>query len=314
MHYRTVADLNNDILEWSRRLPDEIDLVVGIPRSGLLVANLLALAMNVPFTDVEGLVAGRLLSGGDRLGRNNLLSQDDRVLRILVVDDSVWSGGQMARARTRIAEAHLRHHIAYGAVYVVPDGACLVDTYHSKVPVPRAFEWNILHHPALAKSCVSLEGTILPATQSQPTDAVRLRRVRPQFRPTQNIGCLVALQPEASRPALTAWLGEHGIRHDTLALITPPTVSGRSEDDVLREKTALYRSSRAWIYIEASGGAAARLARSARRPVYCFETREMLYPGRAGGTETRPLPETRVAMRLRDLADRIHGKIRVLAQ
>ncbi len=314
MHYRTVADLNNDVLEWSRRLPEGIELVVGIPRSGLLAANLLALALNVPFTDVEGLVARRLLDSGNRLGDTGLLLHGNRTLRVLVVDDSVWSGGQMAKARTRIEAACLPHHVAYGAVYVVPDAARLVDTYHSKVPVPRAFEWNILHHPALAESCVALEGTVLPpARNGQTATTAILQRVKPQFRPTQKIGCLVATQPESARPALTAWLSKHHILHDALALILPEDMNGRSEDDVTRDKAALYRSSHAWVYIEASAPAAVHLSRTARRPVYCFETREMLYPGRAGGIETRPLPETRIAMRLRDLAERIHCKIRVFA-
>jgi len=45
-------------------LGDDIDLIVGIPRSGLLVANLMVLHRNLPMTDVIGLHDGRLTDTG----------------------------------------------------------------------------------------------------------------------------------------------------------------------------------------------------------------------------------------------------------
>lgn len=291
MHYRTIADLNNDVIAWSRRLPERVEIIVGIPRSGLLAANLLALSLNVPFTDVEGLIAGRLFDSGERLGKQRSLLRRNRPRRVLVVDDSLWSGRQMGRVRARIANAKLTHDIVYGAVYIVPEAACLVDTYHSKVPIPRAFEWNIMHHPGLGKSCVTLEGTVLPVATGRAAETVAaLHRAEPLFYPTQPIGFLIATQPETARPVIAAWLAMHQICYRTLILIPPAGTAGRNEDDVLRDKAEFYRHSRSWIYIEAKGPDAARLAGGANRPVYCFETRRMFYPGRAGVTNNRPLP------------------------
>ena len=67
MNYRSVADLNRSIVSWLPSLPGDIELIVGVPRSGLLAANLLALHRNLPLTDIDGLLAGRIFESGDRL-------------------------------------------------------------------------------------------------------------------------------------------------------------------------------------------------------------------------------------------------------
>ena len=43
MNYRSISDLNNIILQRLSILPRDFDLIVGVPRSGMLPANLLAL-------------------------------------------------------------------------------------------------------------------------------------------------------------------------------------------------------------------------------------------------------------------------------
>lgn len=43
MQYRTLADLSNLIRKNIYKVPHDIDLVVGIPRSGMLPANIIAM-------------------------------------------------------------------------------------------------------------------------------------------------------------------------------------------------------------------------------------------------------------------------------
>ena len=46
------------------RLPNRIDLVVGVPRSCLLSANLIDLIANSPVTDIDRFVEGKTYSFG----------------------------------------------------------------------------------------------------------------------------------------------------------------------------------------------------------------------------------------------------------
>ena len=60
MNFITVAELNSDIVENLHNIPRNIDIIVGIPRSGMLVATLISLYMNKPLSDFDSFVQGRI--------------------------------------------------------------------------------------------------------------------------------------------------------------------------------------------------------------------------------------------------------------
>ena len=149
INYRSIADLSNDVKKWIRKLPRDLDLIVGIPRSGMLVALLLSLFMNLPVTDVEGFLEGKIMKAGRRLEKKWAEINQKRRLKVLVVDDSVLDGFEMNRVKNTIYGAQLQHEVYYGAVYVTPEGANYVDFFYEVVETPRIFEWNIWHHSIL---------------------------------------------------------------------------------------------------------------------------------------------------------------------
>jgi len=67
LEYRSVTDLNELIIQNLGRFDRDIDLIVGVPRSGMLPATLLALYLNLPLTDLYSYVNNRCISGGQRL-------------------------------------------------------------------------------------------------------------------------------------------------------------------------------------------------------------------------------------------------------
>lgn len=64
MNYRSSRDLTYDLLRWE--LPSDLEVIAGIPRSGLLAITFLALHRNVRLSSVEGLLRGELIHGGPR--------------------------------------------------------------------------------------------------------------------------------------------------------------------------------------------------------------------------------------------------------
>ncbi len=60
MNYKTIKDLNETIIKSLPLIPRDVDLIVGTPRSGLMTATLLALYLNLPLTDVEGLIEEKI--------------------------------------------------------------------------------------------------------------------------------------------------------------------------------------------------------------------------------------------------------------
>src|SRR5262245_26615315 len=92
MQFKSIADLNAAIIGNLHRFSADVDLVVGVPRSGLLAASILALHANRPLADLDGFLAGRKLQSG----RTRAPSGDGEPLsnaqRVLVLDDSIRSG------------------------------------------------------------------------------------------------------------------------------------------------------------------------------------------------------------------------------
>ncbi len=158
--FKSLADLGEDIRTWLGWIPREFEIVVGVPRSGLLIANMISLHRHLPMTDVDGLASGRLIGGGNRFDVGDPAHFLAKPRRVLVVDDSVLTGRQMANVRSRLSRAPVRHDLSYAAVYVDPGKEDCVDYFHQALPFPRMFEWNLMHHPMLERACVDIDGVL----------------------------------------------------------------------------------------------------------------------------------------------------------
>jgi hypoxanthine phosphoribosyltransferase len=139
MNYRSVEELNRSIVSNMGKVPPGTDLVVGVPRSGLLAANLLALHLNVPLTDVEGFVNGRILQSGNRLKQH--VKSFDAYKRVVFLDDSLYSGSALRAVKEQVKGLYPDKEIYYGAVFVVPDGwHARLSLRHLQVAAPLRVE------------------------------------------------------------------------------------------------------------------------------------------------------------------------------
>lgn len=284
MNYRSVADLNSDIRQWIPDLPSDLDLIAGIPRSGLLAATLLAVHLNLPITDVKGLCEGRIIRAGSRLASAKAVHSAER-LKVLILDDSVNTGTQMQEVQSRLALADLEHELLYGAVYVTPRGHRYVDYWREIVDRPRVFEWNLMHHKFLSESCVDIDGVLCrDPTPDENDDGERYREflisVDPWIVPSRRIGWLVTCRLEKYRKLTEAWLESQGVEYEHLIMMDLPDKETRvALGNHASFKADVYRSTEARLFIESSSRQAREIAEQAGRPVYCLETVEMIHPG-----------------------------------
>jgi orotate phosphoribosyltransferase len=313
MHFRSVAALNESISRWANRLPRDIEIVVGIPRSGLLAASLLALHRNLPITDVEGLLAGRVLQLGPRYNGKPVEELLQQPTNVLVLDDSVLSGSQLRHLRERIDRARLPHRIQYAAVYAAPGAEPLVDFHAEIVPLPRCFEWNLMHNrPVLSRTCMDIDGVLCrdptPEENDDGENYLRfLSTAEALHRPTHRVGWLVTSRLEKYRVQTEGWLAAHGIEYGELLMMDYPDKAARQAAQAYaRFKADVYRRTRAWLFVESSPRLAQQIANLARKDVYCPETRELVSP--AGIPAARRRAE-RLSSKLVRLAERITLKV-----
>jgi orotate phosphoribosyltransferase len=287
MEYRSVADLNQRIIDWAHVLPRDLEVVAGVPRSGMLAANLLALHLNLPLTDVEGLARGAVMHAGSRFGGPPADQILAKPCKVLVLDDSCCSGASLARVRERLAGTGLPHRILFGAVYATPEAVRegKVDHFAEAVPVPRVFEWNIMHTPLMSNFCVDIDGVLCRDPDPDVNDDAHryarfLNAAEPLVLPRYEIGWLVTSRLEKYRAQTEDWLRRHGVRYRELIMMEYADMRARQTARAYgRFKADAYLATGAALFVESEPHTAAEVARLSGKPVFCTETREMLYPG-----------------------------------
>jgi orotate phosphoribosyltransferase len=291
MNYRSISSLNRLVLNWQCGLPRDLDLVVGVPRSGMLVANLLALHLNLPMTDVEGLLNSLLITFSGRSSAIDL----QKPRKVLVVDDALSTGRQLTKLKQRLAGAKLPHQILYGVAYVRPGAESTVDFFAEHLPDPQLFEWNMMHHPVLLGSCLDIDGVLCqdPA-KADDDDGERycrfLQTAAPLVIPTLPVGWLVTARLEKYRALTEQWLARHGVQYRELVMWDLPDHKARDRAQSHGEyKAGVYRATNADLFIESSATQAIEIATLSGRQVFCMATGEMVPPaGAASATPAEP--------------------------
>jgi orotate phosphoribosyltransferase len=286
MKYRSVAQLNADLVDWLGRLPADIELIAGIPRSGLLVASLLALHRNLPVTDVDGLLAGRVVAAGSRYRGEQPATLLHQPRNVLVIDDSIQFGRQLAAVKERIEAAALPHRIRYAAVYSAPASERLVDFSYEVLSEPRCFEWNVMHHPwILSKTCMDIDGVLCrDPSPAENDDGVEYRRflleAEPFYLPSCRVRWLVTARLEKYRSLTEQWLRDAGVEYDELLMMDYPDMATRqAAGRYAAFKADIYKRTGALLFIESSEPVAAEIARLSGKSVFCLENRTLLDPG-----------------------------------
>lgn len=277
--------MNSAIVGGLHGLPSDLDLVVGVPRSGLLAANLLSLAANIPMTDLDGFLAGRVLSSGfTKLGPAIRRSVAD-MRKILVIDDSINMGAAMRDARARIGSSKgTAAQLIFAAVYGSRRVHSEVDLVFEVVPQPRMFQWNFMHHILLERSCVDIDGVLcadptLEENDDGPAYERFLNTARPLQRPSRRIGCLVTSRLEKYRALTQRWLTRNGIQYGRLIMLDLPSKEERQRRSAHAGfKADFYRRSDTVLFIESEYNQAIKIATASEKPVLCTETQEMVLP------------------------------------
>lgn len=275
MNYKSIADLTLDINSWILKLPRDFDLIVGIPRSGLIVALILSEKLNIPVTDVDGLCAKTQFKAGCRISGINPEDLHTRKLRVLVVDDTIGAGTQLGIVQRQIGEAELPHKIEYGAVYTTRESDRLVNYSFAILNQPRIFEWNILGHTMLPQCQFDLDGVICCDPSEQENDdgplyAKFLREAKPLFVPTREVDAIVTARLEKYRPQTTHWLNVHRVQFRRLVMLDLPDKSTRIKSARHGSyKGQVYGQSTAKLFIESDMAQASQIAQMTKRPVLC---------------------------------------------
>lgn len=260
----STARLAADSIRLAGMLPPDVTAVAGIPRSGMIPAAIIAAHLHLPLYQLtEGGELARLGTGG----RARHLDGEEAG-RLAVIDDTVYAGGAMRRARRGP-----RGKVTFAAVYVRAGFAGLVDHHVATLGDMHLLEWNVCNSgpfvggamsPAYADGiALDLDGVIVHDSESGgPVGSPYLvpRKLRCPL--------VVTGRTEADRAVTEAQLRTLGVAWDRLVMFP----GERTPDDPLEiaaHKARHYAASACGLYVESCPVQAEEIFRLARRPVAC---------------------------------------------
>ena len=277
MKYVTIADLSQQILQSLDIIPHDIDLIVGIPRSGLLPANILALYLNVQLTDIDSFTEGRIYGSGYRM--NSI--EPHSIKKVLVVDDSVCSGRAMLEAKSKIQHIAPNYEITYFAPIVSSRGRDFVDIFCTVIDEYRVFEWNVFHHKILSNACIDIDGVLCKdpdVDDDGPIYRQFISTATPLIIPTVPVKTIVSCRLEKYRELTVNWLRMNSISYEELIMLDFPDKATRVKWGRHGEyKADFYKNSTAELFIESSASQAEIIAQLSHKPVLCIETNQLLF-------------------------------------
>ncbi|WP_083005006.1 phosphoribosyltransferase family protein [Halomonas sp. GT] len=275
IHFKSYADLNSDINKNFDKISGDWDLVVGIPRSGMIPAYIISLALNINCTDIASLVSNLPLKRGVTRDLKKNITHPWDAKRILLVDDSILSGESLRKEMEPIP-VFLKNRVTTLAIYSNKPVRKDIDIVLEFVPLPRVFEWNIFHHKIVEGACVSLEGVIsIDKINNKP-----LMLMKPRYLPSGKIHTIVSCRPASQREEVVSWLTMNGINFSNLVMVSDD-VDFDSLDDFSKSKikSDAFQSSSAFLYIEGNSEQAKMINKESNKPVYCQASSQIYNPG-----------------------------------
>lgn len=265
MQYRAIRDLEATVSSGIASLHVKPDLVVGVPRSGILAGMFASMASGSPLTDIEGFERGEVVF--PEHGKVDL--SKSRRLSVLVIDDCVNSGISLDKIRARLLPYCDQHDFTFCVAYGPRKHNKYTDIIFEQLAAPHIFEWNVMHHDLLLGAMVDIDEVIFGDAEPDICNA--------PFRiATKPIGFGVTRLPETMRPRLEDALKRRGVTVKRIEML------GTNMQETARAKGACYLRTRSFLYIARSTATADMVACAAAKPVLSLNLQSI----------TRTLPRT----------------------
>lgn len=260
----------------------EVDIIVGIPRSGMVPASVIALQLNKPLLTFDAYLNNETPEVGERIIiEHGHLNKNKR--KVLIVDDSVSTGNELNKKRSILQETDIEDDIKFLCIYATPKSKNLPDFYFEIIETPRVFQWNIFNQYYLSRSCLDMDGVLcLDPTEEENDDDENYRQfclnAKPLFIPNNPIGHIVTSRLEKYRDVTETWLKDKGVKYDKLHMMHYNSAEERRRDNKYGEyKAVVFLETESVLFIESDSRQSQIIHQLTDKPVFCTSTMEF-YP------------------------------------
>lgn len=280
-NYRSYHDLSLSVWKAIPNLAEDIDLIVGVPRSGMIPAMMLALYMNLRATSLDMLLLGKVFSSGMYRMNENEDNSISQFKHILILDDTYCSGRAMETVHKQVQESQVmqayKGKVSYAAVYVTPGNEDKLDYAFEVCPLPRVFQWNIFNHSVNSQACFDIDGVVCRDPSSEENDdgekyKVFIHTARHRIETIHHISQFVSSRLEKYRKETEEWLHRSGYEYGKLTLLDLPNKEERVRLGCHGSfKAKVYEKSSETLFYESDKRQALEIAQQTGKDVFCTE-------------------------------------------
>jgi uncharacterized HAD superfamily protein/hypoxanthine phosphoribosyltransferase len=271
----TLQQLLELTCEWIKTFPERYDIIIGIPRSGMIIASIIACKLGKPLTTPTVFLRNEYWWTG-KIPINN------KFQNALLVDDSVTRvKGTMHQAYMTLKNAFPEMKITRAALFVTEQTKNAVDLYHTVLrPPPHRFEWN-LAHVQLGRLAVDMDG-VLCENCPQGVDSDEkgyiewLKTAKPYLIPAYPIQAIITSRLEKYRSLTEEWLKKNNVKYEQLLMWNLQHKNMRTIEGHIQHKVdLLLKIKPAWFW-ESSYTEAKVIHEKTGLPVLCVDTMRLI--------------------------------------
>lgn len=279
-NFITLQQRYADTLAMVSMIPPEVDTIVGVARSGLSVANDVAMLLHKPLLILRQTL-GDIVEGGNgwRLSSTHMSAQ---ARHVAVIDDTVMTGNSLRSIDPLLSRFE---SAITAALYVNPMATTKPDRYVHELPAPHLLEWNLPNSVYSRSMALDFDGILCrDCPREDDDDGPRyldfIENAMPlyMFR-REPIPLIVTARIEKYREPTEQWLADHGMRCDSLVMHPATTLAERQHDDIAAYKarhfaewTKRARAMRPLMFVESEDRQARRIHELSGRMTVCPAT------------------------------------------
>lgn len=228
---------------WIKTLPRKFDIVIGIPRKGMILAYIAGIELGIPVATIDTF-KNRSFQIPTKL------KQKKQYQNILLIDDCVGVGVQMKKAKEELLKINPKLKISTAAPFVTSDQAKNITYYYTiNKGGALATELDLTRAPmTVTPLCVDLDGVLCEdssRTEREEDKAQFWITAKPNKIPSYMIDAIVTGRPEKYRDLTERWLKRNRVKYKNL-------IMAQNGDDGIKTKVRAIRKIKPGIFWESS--------------------------------------------------------------
>jgi orotate phosphoribosyltransferase len=208
------------LMEWVKTFPEHYDIIIAIPRSGLIFGGIVANKLGIPLTTPDMFLKNEYWSS--KQWDNNYTFK-----KALVFDDSITRvSGTMHGEMIKLKGGRSDVQYVRAAMFVTEETKGYPELYCKVLPFcPHFFEWNLLHlkmgkrqYPPIDMDGVLCEECPAGVDADETKYIEWVQNAKPYLIPKWTIPYIISGRLEKYRPQTEKWLKDHNVKYDKLIL------------------------------------------------------------------------------------------------